>query len=144
MSLKWVKKADFHFGSKIKDISFSAGGEYLLVAGEHHLVLHKIRYQYTGTHEYDIPDLEEFFKVDIDETIKKCCFSPDSKYFATLGDNPHMVYIWDFATFSKPRHELDVDYSEERNIVNYALAHPNEVVEFNFRENFHEKIVNKF
>jgi len=36
------------FNVNIKDLSFSAGGEYILSAGSKHLAIYKIKYNYTG------------------------------------------------------------------------------------------------
>lgn len=82
----------------------------------------------------------------------------DSKYFATLGDNSTMVFIYDFASLIKPNVEGDLSEYEEKHIVNFALVHTSDVISFNFRgiylflirsltyplENFSERIVNKF
>jgi len=141
MSLKWQKKLTHRFTANIKDISFSAGGEYILTAGSKHLAIYKLKYNYIDPHYFEIEKLEEFYKVEVEEEIKRCEVSPDSKYFATLGENDKMVFIWDFASLIQPNFELE---EEEKHIVNYALVHSSEVISFNFRENFQERIVNKF
>jgi len=89
--------------------------------------------------------LEEFYKVEVEEEIKRCEVSPglvksfhnylnlfdlDSKYFATLGENDKMVFIWDFASLITPNFEI---VEEEKHIVNYALVHTSDVISFNFR-----------
>jgi len=59
----------------------------------------------------------------------------DSKYFATLGDSKNMVFIWDFVSLLKTyeAESLLDGNSEDKQIVNYALVHPNDVVSFDFR-----------
>jgi len=54
-----MKKITYRFNVKILDISFSAGGEYLLAAGDKHLALYKIRYNYTGTVTYSLKSDKE-------------------------------------------------------------------------------------
>ena len=57
-------------------------------------------------------------------------FDIDSKYFATLGENDKMVFIWDLASLITPNFEIG---EEEKHIVNYALVHSSDVISFNFR-----------
>jgi len=47
--IRWQKKLTHRFTTSIKDISFSAGGEYILTAGSKHLAIYQLKFNYTDS-----------------------------------------------------------------------------------------------
>ena len=92
-------------------------------------------------HSFTINGIESFFKVNMDEMITRCQFSPDSKFFSTFGDVKKIIFVWNFISLLEDK-QLALD--EEKSITNFALVHELDIVCFSFRIHAQEKLINKF